>query len=60
MNKVAIAVQVDGKLICSLDMPEDATEEQAIEIAKADQRTAGYVGSKTVFFPNRILLFLTQ
>jgi leucyl-tRNA synthetase len=55
-------VQVNGKVRGNVRVPKDATQEQAIEIAKSDQNVARYLqnGSvrKAIYVPGRIVNFV--
>jgi leucyl-tRNA synthetase len=58
-STVTIAVQVNGKLRATLELPADATEEQTVEAAKNDSNVAAYLGGKTVsraiYVPHRLV-----
>jgi leucyl-tRNA synthetase len=61
-DEYEIAVQVNGKVRGNVRVPKDATQEQAIEIAKSDQNVARYLqnGSvrKAIYVPGRIVNFV--
>jgi leucyl-tRNA synthetase len=52
-------VQINGKLICTIETSKDTTQEQAIEIAKQNVRFAKTVEEKSlvkvIFVPGKIL-----
>lgn len=56
---VEIAVQITGKVRARIDIPADATQEQAIEAAKADPTIAGLLEGKNVvkeiYVPGRLV-----
>jgi leucyl-tRNA synthetase len=61
-DEFEIAVQVKGKVRGNVKVPKDATQDQALEIAKSDQNVARYLenGSvrKTIYVPGRIVNFV--
>jgi leucyl-tRNA synthetase len=52
-------VQINGKLICTIETSKDTTQEQAIEIAKQNERFTKTVEEKSlakvIFVPCKIL-----
>ena len=54
-----IGVQVNGKLRGSISVTEDSTEEEALELARSDERVANYLDAgdvrKVIYVPGRIL-----
>ena len=61
-DEVEIGVQVNGKVRGAIRIARDATQDQAVEIAKADSKIASHVEGKTikkiVFVPAKILNFI--
>lgn len=45
---MAIVVQVNGKLRAQLQLPSDATEEQVVQAAEADQKVAAFIDGKPI------------
>ena len=43
-----IAVQVNGKIKCRLQVPADAGKEQLLELAKAEEKVAQAMEGKTI------------
>ncbi len=58
-STVEVAVQVNGKLRATIELPVDCPREEAIAIAKADPKVAPFVEGKTVVkeisVPNKIV-----
>ena len=58
-QKIIMPVQINGKLICTIEVSKDTTQEQAIEIAKQNERFAKTMQdksfSKVIFVPSKIL-----
>ena len=58
-DTMTIAVQVNGKLRATLQLPADSTEEAVIEAAKADDKVKTYVDGhdivKIIYVPGKIL-----
>ncbi len=56
---VEVAVQINGKVRATLELPVNCPKEDAIAIAKADEKVAPYVEGKTVIkeicVPNKII-----
>jgi len=61
-DSVKVAVQVQGKLRDTIEMPRDANESACTEVALANSKVAkaleGQQIRKTVFVPNRIINFV--
>ena len=57
--KQIMPVQINGKLICTIETSKDTTQEQAIEVAKQNVRFAKTVEEKSlakvIFVPGKIL-----
>ena len=58
-QKIIMPVQINGKLICTIETSKDTTQEQAIEIAKQNERFSKTVEEKSlakvIFVPGKIL-----
>jgi len=58
-ESVTIAVQINGKLRATLEMPRDVAQAEAHEAALADERVRRYVDGgqirKVIFVPNKLL-----
>jgi leucyl-tRNA synthetase len=58
-QKITMPVQVNGKLICTIETSKDTNQEQALEIAKQNEKFARAIQeksiSKIIFVPNKIL-----
>ena len=58
-NTVEIAVQVNGKLRATINLPLNCPKDDAIALAKADERVAAAIEGKTVIkeiaVPNKIV-----
>ena len=58
-QKITMPVQVNGKLICTIEASKDTNQEQALEIAKQNEKFARAIQeksiTKTIFVPNKIL-----
>ncbi len=56
---VEVAVQINGKVRATLELPVNCRKEDAIAIAKADEKVAPYVDGKTIIkeicVPNKII-----
>ena len=56
---VEVAVQINGKVRASLELPLNCPKEDAIAAAKADEKVAPYLDGKTVIkeicVPNKII-----
>jgi leucyl-tRNA synthetase len=63
-EKVTVVVQVNGKLRARLTLDRGASEEQALETARADDRVAVHLEAKTlrrvVYVPDKILNLVVQ
>ncbi|HEU4914594.1 MAG TPA: leucine--tRNA ligase [Candidatus Saccharimonadales bacterium] len=60
-DTMTIVVQVNGKLRAQLEMPSDASKEQILEAARADEKVAGYVTGepkKSVYVPGKLVNFV--
>ena len=60
-NSVTIAVQVNGKLRGTLELPRGVEKDAAHEAAKADEKIARYLEGevrKVIFVPNKLLNFV--
>ena len=47
-DTVEIAVQVNGKIKCRLQVPADASKEQLLDLAKAEEKVAQAMEGKTI------------
>jgi leucyl-tRNA synthetase len=58
-QKITMPVQVNGKLICTIETSKDTNQEQALEIAKQNEKFARAIQEKSItkiiFIPNKIL-----
>ncbi len=58
-STIEIAVQLNGKLRCTVKISADSTKEQAIEAAKADEKLASAIAGKTIvkeiYVPGKIV-----
>ena len=58
-STVEVAVQVNGKVRATVELPADCPKEEAIALAKADERIASLIDGKTVIkeicVPNKIV-----
>ena len=58
-NTVEVAVQINGKLRATIELPLNCDKDTAIATAKADERVAPFIEGKTVVkeisVPNRIV-----
>jgi leucyl-tRNA synthetase len=58
-NTVEVAVQINGKLRATIELPLNCDKDTAIAAAKADERVAPFIEGKTVIkeisVPNRIV-----
>ena len=56
---VEVAVQINGKVRATLELPVNCPKEEAIAIAKADEKVSPYVDGKTIIkeicVPNKII-----
>lgn len=63
-DEVAIAVQVNGKLKATVNVPTDCEESVAVEAAKADEKVAAAIEGKniikTIYRANKILSFVVK
>jgi leucyl-tRNA synthetase len=63
-DEVAIAVQVNGKLKATVNVPTDCEESVAVEAAKADEKVAAAIEGKniikTIYRENKILSFVVK
>ncbi len=61
---MTIAVQVNGKLRSTVEVPADAAEDAAVNAAKADKKVASYLGGheivKTIYVPNKLVSFVVK
>ena len=61
-DQVTIVVQVNGKVRGSIVVAKDASEDQVLEQAKADEKIAKYLENqevkKTIFVPNKLVSFV--
>jgi leucyl-tRNA synthetase len=61
-DTMTIVVQINGKVRAQLEVPADATEEQIVEKAKADEKVAGYLDGKeirkTIYVPGKLISFV--
>ena len=61
---VEVAIQLNGKLRATVMMPKDCDKEQALELARADERVMAGLEGKTVVkeivVPNRIVNFVVR
>jgi leucyl-tRNA synthetase len=58
-ESVTIAVQINGKLRATMELPRDVVQAEAQEVALADERVRRYVDGgeirKVIFVPNKLL-----
>jgi leucyl-tRNA synthetase len=58
-STVEVAVQINGKLRATIQLPTGCEKDEAIAIARADERVAGLVEGKTtvkeIYVPNKIV-----
>jgi len=61
-DTMTIVVQINGKVRAQLQVATDASEQQIIEQAKADERVARYLNGqepkKTIYVPGRLVSFV--
>lgn len=59
---MTIVVQINGKVRAQLEVATDASQEQIIEQAKADEKVASYLNGqepkKTIYVPGRLVSFV--
>ncbi|MEK7153677.1 MAG: hypothetical protein AAB834_07020, partial [Patescibacteria group bacterium] len=59
---MTVVVQVNGKVRAQLTVPTDATKEQILEQAKADEKVANHLQGnepkKSIYVPNRLVNFV--
>ena len=59
VETVTLAVQVGGKLRATVEVPADVSEEEAIAVAKADEKVARFLEGKTIrreiYVPGRLV-----
>ena len=64
MGNVTVGVQVNGKVRGTVTLSPEATEEEAITLARADEGVAKWLGEgkevKAVYVPGRIVSFVVQ
>jgi leucyl-tRNA synthetase len=56
-----IVVQVNGKVRANIEVPTDADEAAVLEVAKADQKVAGYLTGeikKSIYVPKKLVNFV--
>ncbi len=63
-STIEVAIQVNGKLRATVMMPKDCDKEEALRLAKADERMISALDGKTVVkeivVPNRIVNFVVR
>lgn len=62
-SSVTFAVQVNGKLRGTVDLPPDATKEEALAAARAEENVAKYLTGevvKEIFVPGKIVGFVVK
>ncbi|MCA9327508.1 class I tRNA ligase family protein, partial [Candidatus Saccharibacteria bacterium] len=63
-DTVTIAVQVNGKLRGTVDVPVDADEATTVEAAKAEEKVASYLDGqnivKTIYVPKKLVSFVVK
>ncbi len=63
-DTITVVVQVNGKVRAQLQVAADATEEDVITAAKADQKVAGYLEGatmrKTIYVPGKLISFVVS
>ena len=63
-QKIILPVQINGKLICTIETSKNTTQEQAIEIAKHNDRFNKTIEEKSfakvIFVPGKILSIITK
>lgn len=60
-DSVTMVVQVNGKVRANLSVPAGSTQDAVEELAKADDKVAGYLEGgikKTIFVPNKLINFV--
>jgi leucyl-tRNA synthetase len=61
-DTMTVVVQVNGKVRAQLEAPADASEEQVVAQAKADEKVAGYLAGKdikkTIYVPGKLVSFV--
>jgi leucyl-tRNA synthetase len=61
-DTMTIVVQVNGKVRAELTVANDASEEQVVAAAKADEKVAGYLEGKevkkTIYVPQKLVSFV--
>lgn len=61
-DTMTIAVQINGKVRAQVQVAADATQEQIVEQAKADDKVAGYLSGqepkKTIYVPGKLVSFV--
>ena len=64
MAMVTLAIQVNGKLRSTLDVPVDIPKEEALTAARADERVARFLESGTlrreIYVPKRLINFVVK
>ena len=63
-DTIEVAVQVNGKMRGRISIPAEATEEEALEIAKEDENVARHLSNKelkrSIYVPGRIVNFVVS
>jgi len=63
-DTVTLAVQVNGKLRGTVEIPADSDEESSIAAAKADEKVASYLAEgtilKTIYVPAKLISFVVR
>jgi leucyl-tRNA synthetase len=61
-DTMTIAVQVNGKVRGEVSVPSDATQDQVVDAAKANEKVASYLKDatirKTIYVPNKLVSFV--
>jgi leucyl-tRNA synthetase len=63
-DHLTIVVQINGKVRAQLEVPTNASEEEIVASAKADQKVAGYLADKeirkTIYVPGKLVSFVVE
>lgn len=61
-DTMKIVVQVNGKVRANIEVPADASEEQVLEAAKANEKVTAYLDGnsvkKSIYVPNKLVNFV--